>query len=100
VVGDAASCIMEGDGVRKRSEGVALMRATPYQFRGSEMAREGRTYKVKCIGKGLKKSYPLSEVKCGTRVKALESAPKGSLDVIDVRTKSGRVKSVYSFQLE
>lgn len=63
------------------------------------MAAKGRYYTVRAVPAMLKKSYPMHEVKPGTRVKALESAPVGSLDVIDVMTKSGKTKSVYSFQL-
>jgi len=63
------------------------------------MAQKDRYYKVKPVPPGLRKSYPLREVKAGTLVKTLESAPQGSLDVIDVRIPSGRTKSVYSFQL-
>jgi len=63
------------------------------------MAQASRFYHVRVIPEGLRKSYPLREVKFGTLVQALESAPQGSLDVVDVRTMNGRVKSVYSFQL-
>jgi hypothetical protein len=64
------------------------------------MAQKIRFYHVRVIGQGLRKSYPLREVKFGTLVQAVESAPRGSQDVVDVRLTSGRVKSVYSFQLE
>ncbi len=64
------------------------------------MAQVNRFYRVRKIGEGSRRSYPLKEVKSGTVVQAVESAPKGSLDVIDVRLPSGRIKSVYSFQLE
>jgi len=63
------------------------------------MATIGRWYKVKAVGVGNRKSLPLNEVRPGTRVKLLESAPKGSLDVVDVQLKSGKIRSVYSFQL-
>ena len=58
------------------------------------MAQVNRFYRVRKIGEGLRKSYPLKEVKPGTIVQAIESAPKGSLDVVDVRISSGRTKSV------
>ncbi len=64
------------------------------------MAQRNRFYHVRVIGAGLRKSYPLREVKFGTLVQAIESAPHGSLDVVDVRLTNGRVKSVYSFQLD
>lgn len=64
------------------------------------MAQRNRFYHVRVIGEGLRKSYPLREVRFGTLVQALESSPKGSLDVVDVRLTNGKVKSVYSFQLE
>jgi len=64
------------------------------------MAQANRFYRVRKIGEGLRRSYPLKEVEPGTVVQAIETAPKGSLDVIDVRLPSGRVKSVYSFQLD
>jgi len=64
------------------------------------MAQANRFYRVKGVASALKRSYPLKEVKDGTVVQALESAPKGSLDVIDVRLSNGKEKSVYSFQLD
>jgi len=65
------------------------------------MAQKGRFYSVTAVPKGLKRSYPLSEVRHGMIVRALENSPKGSLDVVDVRLlKSGKLKSVYSFQLD
>jgi len=63
------------------------------------MVAKNRKYRVSAVPIGLRKSYPLSEVKPNTIVTALEAAPSGSLDVIDVRTKNGKVKNVYSFQL-
>ena len=63
------------------------------------MAQKYRYYRVQQVGAYLRKSLPLKEVKGGTIVQAIESAPQGSLDVIDVKTLGGRVKSVYSFQL-
>jgi hypothetical protein len=63
------------------------------------MAQKSRFYHVRVIPEWLRKSYPLREVKFGTLVQALESVPQGSLDVVDVRTTNGKVKSVYSFQL-
>jgi hypothetical protein len=64
------------------------------------MAQKDRFYHVRPVPSGLRHSYPLREVVAGTTVQAKESAPKGSLDVIDVKLTNGRVKSVYSFQLE
>ena len=64
------------------------------------MATKGRYYRVRPVGRLLRKSYPLNEVRPGTVVQARESAPRGSLDVVDVLTPSKRIKSVYSFQLE
>ncbi len=64
------------------------------------MAQKGRYYRVHAIGVGLGRSYPLREVKSGTVVQSLESAPQGSLDVIDVLLPNGKVKNVYSFQLQ
>jgi len=64
------------------------------------MAQRYKFYHVRVIPEGLRKSYPLREVKSGTLVQAMESAPKGSLDVVDVRLTNGKVKSVYSFQLD
>ena len=64
------------------------------------MAQKGRWYKVDAVPSGLRSSYPLKEVKPGTVVKCIEGAPKGTLDVIDVETKGGQVKNVYSFQLD
>jgi hypothetical protein len=64
------------------------------------MAQKNRFYHVHVIGQALRKSYPLREVKFGTLVQAMESAPRGSVDVVDVRLTNGKVKSVYSFQLE
>jgi len=63
------------------------------------MVAKNRRYRVRPVGSGLKKSYPLHEVRPNTIVTALEDAPNGSLDVVDVRTSTGRTKSVYSFQL-
>lgn len=63
------------------------------------MAKKGRCYIVKKVSSGLRDTYALSEVRAGTKVRALEDAPKGSLDVIDVETPSGKIKNVYSFQL-
>jgi hypothetical protein len=63
------------------------------------MAGKGRFYRVGVIGSGLRRSYPLKEVRPGTVVQSLETAPQGSLDVVDVLVSTGRVKSVYSFQL-
>jgi hypothetical protein len=56
-----------------------------------------RFYKVSAVAPGLKQSYPLNEVKPGTKVKALEYGH--GLDVIDVRMPDGSVKNVYAFQL-
>lgn len=64
------------------------------------MVAKNRKYKVSPVPSGLRKSYPLHEVKPNTIVTAVESAPNGSLDVVDVRTSSGKIKSVYSFQLK
>jgi len=63
------------------------------------MVAKNRKYRVSAVPSGLRKSYPLKGVKAGTVVTALEDAPSGSLDVVDVRTSSNRRKSVYSFQL-
>ena len=64
------------------------------------MAQKFRFYHVRPIASGLRSSYPLREVTSGTVVQSLETAPKGSLDVIDVRLWTGKIKSVYSFQLD
>jgi len=64
------------------------------------MVQRNRFYRVKVKPSMLIRSYPLQEVRSGTIVKALEGAPKGSLDVVDVQLSSGKVKSVYSFQLD
>lgn len=63
------------------------------------MARKNYHYIVEPIAKVYKKSYPLHEVKPGTKVTCLENAPQGSLDVIDVLLPNGKLKNVYSFQL-
>ena len=63
------------------------------------MAQKNRFYRVKPIGTVYKRSHPLREVHSGTIVQAIEGAPQGSLDVVDVKLANGRVKSVYSFQL-
>lgn len=63
------------------------------------MIKEGSFYVVTPVAPGLRTSYPLKEVPPGTIVKALEDAPQGSLDVIDVLHPNGNVLSVYSFQL-
>ena len=63
------------------------------------MAQKNRCYKVDSVGSGGKKSYPLAEVRPGTVVKALESYPNYSVDVMDVKLKKGQIKNVYSFQL-
>ena len=60
---------------------------------------KGKYYIVEEVGSGLRKSYPLHEVKPGTRVKLLEYAPKGSVDVVDVQLPNKSIASVYSFQL-
>ncbi len=64
------------------------------------MAQKNRCYRVQSIGSGYKDSYPLRDVKPGTVVKAMEYAPQGSLDVVDVKLKTGQTENVYSFQLE
>jgi len=64
------------------------------------MPQKGRYYRVEGVPSGLRPSYPLNEVRSGTVVKCLEGAPKGSLDVIDVKLQNGEIRNVYSFQLE
>ena len=64
------------------------------------MAQKNRCYRVQAIGSGYGSSYPLRDVTPGTVVKAMEYAPQGSLDVIDVKRKTGQIENVYSFQLK
>lgn len=64
------------------------------------MITKGKYYKVNPVPKRLQESYPLKEIKMTSIVKALEDAPGGSLDVVDVMDRAGNLKSVYSFQLE
>lgn len=63
------------------------------------MVAKNRKYRVSPVPLSVRKSYPLHEVSSGIVV-ALENAPNGGLDVIDVRTSSGKIKSVYAFQLK
>lgn len=63
------------------------------------MAQKNKCYKVEAVGSGTKISYPMGEVRPGTIVKAMESCPNYTVDVIDVKLKNGHIKNVYSFQL-
>jgi hypothetical protein len=64
------------------------------------MGKKGQWYRVSEVPPGLKESYPLHEVGTGVVVKALEDSGEGTVDVVDVETKGGLKRSVYSFQLQ